>query len=110
MTLKQVLQFVEANEAGKRSATQLIFQQGTKISHTDAAGCSAPSHVRQKHCPAFNHNCSNCHKPHHMESVCRREKNAAFDTICTLKMPLNSVQNHTYDVAVSKRKERPPHV
>ena len=98
MTLEQVLQFVEAKEAGKRSATQLTFQPGTQITHTDAAissykrekrdnimysnqepcsycgrkghSRSAQSHVRQKQCPAFNHKCSNCNKPHHMESVC----------------------------------------
>ena len=146
MTLEQVLQFVEAKEAGKRSATQLTFQPGTQITHTDAAsssyqrekrdnikhsnqepccycgrnghGCSAPSHVRQKQCPAFNHKCSNCHKPHHMESVCRSKKksseceavvdhNAAFDTICTLKMFPDSVQHHIYDKAVSKWKAQP---
>ena len=40
MTLEQVLQFVEAKEAGKRSATQLTFQPGTQITHTDAASSS----------------------------------------------------------------------
>ena len=82
MTLEQVLQFVEAKEAAKRSATQLTFQPGTQIIHTDAAtssykrekrdnikfsnqkpccycrrkgrSFSGPSHVRQKQCPAFN--------------------------------------------------------
>ena len=98
MTLEQILRFVEAKEAGKRSATRLLLPHATdaitgstyKRQKRDAAegqpskdqdpcsycgkrghGKNAPARLRRKECPAYGTICSHCNKDHHFESVCR---------------------------------------
>ena len=95
MTLEQILRFIEAKEAGKRSAMQLLLAHATdavtgstyKRQKRDAAeessqdpcsycgrrghGRSAPTRLRRKECPAYGTVCGNCKKDHHFESVCR---------------------------------------
>ena len=97
MTLEQILRFIEAKEAGKRSAMQLLLPHATdavtgstyKRQKRDAAegpsqdpcsycgkrghGRSAPTRLRRKECPAYGTVCGNCKKDHHFESV-RRER------------------------------------
>ena len=87
MTLEDVFQFVEAKEAGKRSASRLLdshavdaarstykmSKQATKKDSSDPCGyCgnaghgkSAPSRIRRSQCPAYGHFCANCDRYHH---------------------------------------------
>ncbi|XP_063956770.1 uncharacterized protein LOC135154494 [Lytechinus pictus] len=95
MGLEEVFQFIEAKEAGKRSASSLLD------SHTETAssssyrkakqahpgpkdkqelcaycgkkghGRSAPARVRQTQCLAYGQKCGHCNKFHHVEDVCR---------------------------------------
>ena len=108
MTLEQILKFVEAKEAGKRSATRLFLPHVTdaitgstyKRQKRDTAeepslkdqdpcsycgkrghGKNAPARLRRKGCPAYGTVCSHCGKDHHFESVCRgKVKNKANRT------------------------------
>ena len=108
MTLEQILKFVEAKEAGKRSATRLFLPHVTdaitgstyKRQKRDIAeepslkdqdpcsycgkrghGKNAPARLRRKGCPAYGTVCSHCGKDHHFESVCRgKVKNKANRT------------------------------
>ena len=92
MTLQQVLQFVEAKEAGKQSsalitsslssaaATKSTYQK-QKRSVDQAATCSycgesghgkSSAHsTRSANCSAFNATCRNCGKKGHFKKVCR---------------------------------------
>ena len=103
MTLEQVLKFVEAKEAGKRSASRLLLPQATdavtRSSYrkqkraqpkdvpprdqdtctycgTKGHGRNAPTRVRRKECPAFGTKCNHCDKDHHFEKVCRNKNGA----------------------------------
>ena len=98
MTLEQVLGFVEAKEAGKRSASLLLLPQATdavtgssyrrqkKLSTrgppprdrdtctycgTRAHGRNPPTRIRRTECPAFGTKCNHCGKDHHLEKMCR---------------------------------------
>ena len=98
MTLEQVLRFVEAKEAGKRSASRLLLPQatdavvgssykkqkkipprGTPSKDQDTCtycgtrghGRNPPTRVRRKECPAFGTKCNYCSKDHHFEKMCR---------------------------------------
>ena len=97
MTLEEVLKFVEAKEAGKRSASRLqepcaaeaissTYQRKrreTPIPHEKSSqdpcgycgkhghGKSSPLRIRRKECPAYGHKCQSCTRYHHLESVCR---------------------------------------
>ena len=84
MTLEQVLGFVEAKEAGKRSASRLLLPQATdavagssyrrqkKAPPRDQETCTycgtkghgrnPPTKVRRKECPVFGTKCSYCDK------------------------------------------------
>ena len=102
MTLEQVLKFVEAKYAGKRSASRLLLPQATdtvtRSSYrkqkkaqpkdvpprdqdtciycvTKGHGRNAPTKVRRKECPAFGTKCNHCNKDHHFE-VCRNKNGA----------------------------------
>ena len=97
MTLEQVLRFVEAKEAGKRSAARLLIpqaadhvagssykrqkklpprnQQGPNQDSctycgTKGHGKNAPTRTRRSECPAFGTQCSHCGRDHHYERVC----------------------------------------
>ena len=82
ITLEEVLQFVEAKEAGKRSASRLLdshaveaakstYKKGKQMNVTDKLGpCSycgkpghgkgAPAQILRKECPAYGHRCQLC--------------------------------------------------
>ena len=100
MSLNEVVHFVEAKEAGKRSANKLLENQATgnairssyrknrssiptKPSDHDqnshlCSYCGKKGHgerqsaqKRKNTCPAYNHQCSHCSRLHHFEDVCR---------------------------------------
>ena len=94
MTLEDIYKFIEAKEAGKRSASRLFDSQAVaaassyrKAKHfpalnkSDQELCSYcgksghgkrnPSHVRRAKCPAYGHKCELCQRDHHFEQVCR---------------------------------------
>lgn len=98
MTVEQALRFVEAKEAGKRSASRLSlpqtaeamgssYQRQKKPTHKITEpkedpcsycggrghGTSAPTRIRRTKCPAFGTRCNNCGREHHLEKVCRSE-------------------------------------
>ena len=103
MMLEQALKFVEAKEAGKRSASRLLppqatdavaaahtggrrnrqlepHRQRTKIpAHTvgpRGMEKNPPTRVRRAECPAFGTKCNYCGRDHHFEQVCRRKTGA----------------------------------
>lgn len=101
MSLEDALQFVEAKEAGKRSASRLLdshatdsasasvdaassnYQKGKRLAlksdkkelctYCGKAGHGAHSlaRTRKTDCPAYGHRCQLCNRDHHHESVCR---------------------------------------
>ena len=100
MTLNEVVHFVEAKEAGKRSANKLFDNQITGNSirssyqknrsnappnqpdqdqgHHPCSYCGRKGHGkkssaqrRKNTCPAYNHQCNHCDRLHHFENVCR---------------------------------------
>ena len=99
LTLNEVIHFVEAKEAGKRTAGKLLenhnsnaFRSTYKRVNSDASKlhkqdqptdipcsyCGKKGHgekftpqQRRTHCPAYNHTCSLCNRLHHFEEVCR---------------------------------------
>jgi len=107
MTLEQMLRFIEAKEAGKRSATQLLLPRATdaitgsayKRQRKDTVerplpkekdpcsycgkkghGRSVFARLRRKECPAYRTVCCHCRKDHHFESVCRAKVKVRVDT------------------------------
>ena len=98
MTLEQVLRFVEAKEAGRRSASRLLLPQATdavagssyrkqkKTPPKDQETCTycgtkghgrnPPTRVRRKECLAFGTKCTYCNKDHHFEKMCRGKHGA----------------------------------
>ena len=98
MSLEDAFNFIEAREAGKRSAVRLTSQgaeaaqssyrkdkqKSYNVKPDDVCGyCgkkghgrSAPPGLRRKSCPAFNHTCSHCTKRNHFDSMCRSKDNA----------------------------------
>ena len=90
-TLEQVLRFVEAKEAGKRSASRLLLPQATdavarssyrkqkKTLPKDQETCTyygtrghgrnPPTRVRRMESPAFGTKCNYCN--HHFKKMCR---------------------------------------
>ena len=99
MTLEEVFQFIEAKEAGKRSAGHLVDSQGldaarssyrrAKLEDTKSprrqdpknetcAYCGKQGHgknaaprTRKNECPAYGKTCDACGRANHFESVCR---------------------------------------
>ena len=96
MSLEEVFQFVEAKEAGKRSASSLLgshsveaasstYRKTKRAPRNEGTGkpdpcayCGQTGHgpnaqakVRRTQCPAYGHKCGHCDKFHHFESVCR---------------------------------------
>ena len=101
MSLEDILQFVEAKEAGKRSASRLLDTHITEAASNvvDASsstykkakrnalkidkaelctycgkaghGPHSPARTRKTDCPAYGHRCQLCNRDHHYESVCR---------------------------------------
>ena len=97
MSLEQALKFIEAKEAGKRSAMRLSLPQSAEAmgsssrkqkkppppppSHpnpeicaycgTKGHGKNSPTKIRRVDCPAFGSKCNNCDRDHHFSKMCR---------------------------------------
>ena len=98
MNLEEVFQFIEAKEAGKRSAGRLFQSQGADAArsqyrrakndeakqHKDGDnnelcsycnkrghGKSAPTRIRRHDCPAYGTICDKCGRQNHFANVCR---------------------------------------
>ena len=110
MTLEDISLFVEAKEAGKRSASRLLVSQGAEAAHSSTYrrdkraaltsgadnerkasetcaycgkkghGRSAPPAIRRKSCPAYNHTCIHCNRRNHFDNVCRNKDKAKIIT------------------------------
>lgn len=99
MSLEEVFQFVEAKEAGKRSASRLLdshpvdaatssYKRNKKeqipkdVHKTEPCGyCGkkghgkqAPARIRKTECPAYGHTCNKCSRQNHFETVCRKSR------------------------------------
>ena len=102
MSLEEIFKFVEAKEAGKRSASKILASVSVdaassqyakaKKGNQDAArrdkfnkdictfcgktghGKNAPWHIRKNSCSAYGHSCTFCKQENHHESVCRKKK------------------------------------
>ena len=97
MTLEEVFQFIEANEAGKRSAGHLLQTQGADAARSQyyhakqdelktcttenknnpcnycgkrGHGKNAPTGVRKSECPANGAICEHCGRANHFETIC----------------------------------------
>ena len=104
MALEEVLQFIEAKEAGKRSASQLLDSHVTETASSTYSkakkdtlkgkqepcsycgktghGKQAAARLRRKECPAYGHRCELCNRDNHFESVCRsKDKPKIHNTI-----------------------------
>ncbi len=102
MSLEEMVEFVEAKESGKRSASRLLDTHATeavssnyrrrkkqdireKVQEKNPENCgycggtghgkNAPAHVRRKDCPAFGHTCT-CGRQHHLPNMCRSKDRA----------------------------------
>lgn len=104
MSLEEIFRFVEAKEAGKRSASHLLHSQGAEAirssyqknrrsqrsptqprtgdNHAQCSYCGRKGHGersnarrRSTECPAYNHTCKHCNREHHLESMCRSKDN-----------------------------------
>jgi hypothetical protein len=102
MTLEEVFKFVEAKEAGKRSASRLLEyshsveaassykrskQALSKDNQNLCSYCGKHGHdkksvaqLRKTQCPAYGHRCELCHRDHHFENVCCSKDNPKRQT------------------------------
>ena len=98
MTLEEVFHFIEAKEAGKRSAGWLLETQGADATrsryrrgkqgdlrnnkiHNKHETCSycgkqgngknSPAKTRKNEYPAYGKTCAHCGRPNHLEAACR---------------------------------------
>ena len=99
LTLEEAFRFIEAKEAGKRSASKLISTQGMAASgvrsqykriaaqdlqefkRDNKEPCSycgkqghgrrAPPTTRKTKCPAYDQTCTSCGRLHHISKMCR---------------------------------------
>ena len=146
MTLDEVLHFIEARESGKRSATKLLQQhENNGIRSTYRKGratdpiictyCGRKGHgskstakQRKTTCPAFNHICAHCNRPHHFENVCRskdkpakpkkpepesqgavfdnQDQEATFDELCAIRQSKKPASHHVYNKSSKKWEKR----
>jgi NADH pyrophosphatase NudC (nudix superfamily) len=102
MALEEVIQFVEAKEAGKQSASRLLdspsveaassykrSKQALSKDNQDLCSyCGKRGHgkksvaqLRKTQCPAYGHRCELCHRDHHFENVCRSKDNPKQQTL-----------------------------
>ena len=137
MTLEQIFRFVEAKEAGKRSASRLLLPQATDAvtgssykrqkkqpvrdlppkdrdactyCGTKGHGRNPPTRVRRTECPAFGAKCNHCGKDHHFERMCRNKN--------SMKSPRGTEHKdcvrHTMRDHISRHHQghhtRPPHL
>jgi len=101
MPLEDVFRFVEAKEAGKRSATRLIDHQTAasvkstysrkkrddlkatgdnhyRETNLNCSYCGLPGHSsdpqeRKESCPAYQHKCGYCSRPRHFDHMCQKK-------------------------------------
>ncbi|XP_061178429.1 uncharacterized protein LOC133187074 [Saccostrea echinata] len=114
MTLEEVTQFVEAKEAGKRSASRLLDSHAVEAAKSSykrtkqtslkdqnetcsycgkrGHGRHAPARTRKMECPAYGHKCEHCNKDHHLETVCRSKHKE--------NLPTASPNTHNYESGV----------
>lgn len=107
MSLEETISFVEAKEAGKRSAQRLLQSQGVAAARSqyrraknpppdlkrappaasaeicqycgrEGHGTKAPPDVRAASCPAFRTQCRNCRRRGHFAGVCRQRTTAGI--------------------------------
>ena len=118
MSLEEVFQFIEAKEAGKRSAGHLLETQGADATrnqyhrgkqedlknnkvHNKNETCSycgkrghgknLPTKTRKNDCPAYGKTCAHCGRPNHLETVCCSKTKANF----RLPPPPNATSGET---------------
>ncbi|XP_046864810.1 uncharacterized protein LOC124459404 [Xenia sp. Carnegie-2017] len=107
MTLEEAFLFIEAKEAGRRSATHLLnsqsidatrsqyrrgkqdnMTQGVQTNKTGPCsycgkhghGRNAPPNVRRQECPAYGKTCDSCGRPNHNASMCRSKTKLSVGT------------------------------
>ncbi len=119
MTMEQVLRFVEAKEAGKRSASRLLLPQATDALSgssykkqkrpppkeqetctycgTKGHGRSPPTRIRRTECPAFDTTCNHCGKEHHLREY------AESRTVPSRQKPRNGRMLSPTHYAASRR-------
>lgn len=109
-TVEETLQFVEAKEAGKRSAARLANPSSveavgstyrrskrqpqratTPPTEEQCSYCGgkghgkrAPTRIRRKECPAYGTTCSKCGKEHHTAKMCRGERRSETSQASTI--------------------------
>ncbi len=133
MTLEEVLKFVEAKEAGKRSASRLHEpcaaeaisssyrrkRRETSIPHEKPTqdpcdycgkyghGKFPPLRTRKKECPAYGHKCQSCTRYHHLASVCRSKDKPKPSPKATSSQGTDDCEGAVFDalcsVTVTKR-------
>lgn len=108
MSLEQAFKFIEAKEAGKRSASKMKDSQEVAASRMSqyqrnqrnqrniptsnskdlCMYCGKMGHdahaapdIREKKCSAYNTTCSYCSKPHHFEHLCKKKLKDAKDGV-----------------------------
>ena len=137
MTLEQALRFIEAKEAGKRSASRLVLPQATDVvagnsykkqkkatptktsskeqdtctyCGTRGHGQNPPTRIRRKECPAFGTKCSYCDKDHHFEKMCRDKQGAQSAISAKHEDALTDVLCEVTSMASIKRTSLTHHV
>ena len=78
-------------------------------------GRNAPTRIRRHKCPAFNRDCTNCGKAHHMAKVCRSEpsssevqnESAIYHEVCVLTSldgrPPRELSHHRFNRHLNSR-------
>ena len=146
MTLDEVLHFVEARETGKRSATKLLqHHENSSIRSTyrrsrpsesipctycgkKGHGAKSTAKQRKTVCPAYNHICTHCNRPHHFENVCRskdklakpkkvepesqgavfdsQDQESTFNELCAIRQLKKPASHHIYNKSSKKWEKR----
>ena len=126
MTLEEVFQFIEAKEAGKRSAGHLLETQGADATcsqyrcgkqedhknnkiHNKNEACSycgkqghgknSPTKTRKNDCPKYGKTCAHCTRPNNLETVYHSKTKPNF------KLPPspNETENAVFDALCTAR-------
>ena len=106
MSLEEVFQFIEAKEAGKRSANHLSQSQGVDAAHSQYR-CAKQDEIKLRKAGDNNELCSYCNKHDHGKSAptrIRRTDSPAYGTICGKC----GRQNHFASVCRSQGKSTRP--
>ena len=139
MTLEEVFQFIEAKEASKRSAGQLLVTQGAdatcsqyrrgkqedlenKKIHNKNETCSycgkrghgknSPTKTRKNDCPTYGKTCAHCGCPDHLETVCCSKTKPDFKFPPSPNATSRETENAVFDAlctAISLSKTRDRH-